>query len=82
MSSLYLDRMHATWLLPDREESNLSPEAAAALWPKLEAAAEKLGLLLGSPAAAPCGANCVTRSPFDWCGSHVSCMRHQRTLIA
>ena len=55
-----------------REESALTPASAAALWPRLEEAAEKLGLALGSPAAAPCGANCVTRSPFDWCVCHLA----------
>lgn len=49
-----------------REESNLTPEAAAQLWPRLQAAAEKLGARLGSPAAAVCGANCNVRNPFDW----------------
>ena len=49
-----------------REESALYPEQAAQLWPKLGAAAQKLGLRLGSPAAAPCGANCVVRNPFEW----------------
>ncbi len=49
-----------------REESGLYPEQAAKLWPKLAGAAQKLGLRLGSPAAAPCGANCNMRSPFEW----------------
>ncbi|BDA43889.1 probable alkali-sensitive linkage protein 1 [Coccomyxa sp. Obi] len=48
------------------EESNLTPEAAAQLWPRLQAAAEKLGARLGSPAAAVCGAYCNVRNPFDW----------------
>jgi hypothetical protein len=40
--------------------------ALQALWPQVEAVADKLGLRLGAPAAAPCGAKCVTPSPFDW----------------
>lgn len=36
------------------------------LWPQLEEVADRLGLRLGAPAAAPCGAQCVTPSPFDW----------------
>ncbi len=50
----------------NREQSNLTPEAAAQLWPRLEEAAEKLGTRLGSPSAAVCGANCIERNPFDW----------------
>ena len=29
-------------------------------------AAEKYGLQLGSPSAAPCGASCVVANPFEW----------------
>ena len=50
-----------------RQESGLYPAQAAQLWPKLQAAAQKRGLRLGSPAAAPCGANCIMSSPFEWC---------------
>ncbi len=49
-----------------REESGLYPEQAAQMWPKLVEAAQKLNLRLGSPAAAPCGANCMMRNPFEW----------------
>ena len=49
-----------------REESGLQPAEAAQLWPKLQAAAQKRNLRLGSPAAAPCGTNCIMNSPFDW----------------
>lgn len=49
-----------------REESGLYPEQAAQMWPKLVAAAQKLNLRLGSPAAAPCGGSCITRNPFEW----------------
>ena len=49
-----------------REESGLYPEQAAKMWPKLAKAAQKLNLRLGSPSAAPCGANCIMRNPFEW----------------
>ena len=49
-----------------RQESGLYPAQAAQLWPKLQAAAQKRNLRLGSPAAAPCGANCIMSSPFEW----------------
>jgi hypothetical protein len=39
-------------------------QSMQALWPQLQAVADKLELLLGSPAAAPCGASCVTPNPF------------------
>ncbi|PSC75873.1 neutral sphingomyelinase [Micractinium conductrix] len=37
-----------------------------ALWPRLQAAADALGVRLGSPAAAPCGAECLEPDPFQW----------------
>lgn len=50
------------------EQAALSPGDAAALWPLLEAAAGGAGgLRLGSPSAAPCGANCFwSPDPFAW----------------
>ncbi|EFN56784.1 hypothetical protein CHLNCDRAFT_144273 [Chlorella variabilis] len=47
-------------------QASLTPQEAAELWPQLEEVADRLGLRLGAPAAAPCGAQCVTPSPFDW----------------
>lgn len=35
-------------------------------WPYIESVADKLGLALGAPAAAPCGAECVEPDPFKW----------------
>ena len=32
----------------------------------LHQAAEKYNLRLGAPSAAPCGADCIIPSPFDW----------------
>ena len=49
-----------------RQQANLQPEEAAQLWPHLQDAARKHGLRLGTPAAAPCGADCVLQDPFEW----------------
>ena len=66
-----------------REESGLYPEQAAKLWPKLAGAAQKLGLRLGSPAAAPCGGNCNMRSPFEWYAhSHSHDERAKRSALS
>lgn len=61
------------------EQANLQPQEAAELWPYLEAVAHDMGLKLGTPSPAPCGADCVRASPFDWyaytCTLHIaSCM--------
>ena len=43
------------------------PRQAAELWPQLEAAADRHGLLLGSPSASGCGGpSCLYHSEFDW----------------
>jgi hypothetical protein len=49
-----------------RGQSNVTPQEAAALWPKIEAVAHKFNLRIGSPSAVHCGRNCITTSPFDW----------------
>ena len=36
------------------------------LWPQLQAVADELGMRLGSPAAAPCGEQCLEPNPFVW----------------
>jgi len=52
------------------QQSNLTPQQAAALWPQLEAVAKNRGLKLVSPAVNFCGpaSACVNQdtSPFDW----------------
>ena len=48
------------------EQANLEPQEAAALWPRLEAVGHDMDLKLGTPSPAPCGANCVRASPFQW----------------
>jgi hypothetical protein len=47
-------------------QSNLTPAAAAALWPKIEALATKRGLKIVSPALNYCGGNCNETDPFVW----------------
>lgn len=47
-------------------QSNLTPEQAAALWPKIEAFARARGLAIVSPALNYCGGNCNATNPFDW----------------
>ena len=50
------------WPVPPPAPSICAQE----LWRHLEAVADRLGLRLGAPAAAPCGADCLTPNPFDW----------------
>jgi hypothetical protein len=47
-------------------QANLTPTAAAALWPKLEDLAQRRGLSLVSPALNYCGGNCNETDPFVW----------------
>lgn len=47
-------------------QSNLTPQQAAALWPKIEAFAHARGLAIVSPALNYCGGNCNATNPFDW----------------
>jgi len=49
-----------------QQQSNLEPAEAAALWPAMEQVANKMGLRLGTPSPAPCGAQCVRSNPFQW----------------
>ena len=48
------------------EQANLSPKAAADLWPELEAIADAKGLRLVSPAVNFCGGNCRDTDPFRY----------------
>jgi hypothetical protein len=48
------------------EQSNLSSEQAAALWPEVEAIADARDLILVSPAVNYCGGNCQNTDPFDY----------------
>ncbi len=47
-------------------QSNLTPQQAAALWPKVEAFAKSRGLKIVSPGLNYCGGNCINTNPFDW----------------
>jgi hypothetical protein len=47
-------------------QANLSAEAAAALWPELEALADAKGLRLVSPAVNFCGGDCRDTDPFHY----------------
>jgi hypothetical protein len=47
-------------------QSNLTPEAAAALWPRLQQLAARRGLKLVSPALNYCGGACNETDPFVW----------------
>ncbi|WP_394842112.1 glycoside hydrolase family protein [Pendulispora brunnea] len=47
-------------------QSNLTPQQAAALWPKLEAFAASRGMRLVSPAVNYCGGGCNETDPFKW----------------
>jgi hypothetical protein len=40
-------------------QSNMTPAAAAALWPRLQSTAQQNGFLLGSPAIVPCSSGCA-----------------------
>lgn len=47
-------------------QSNLTPQAAAALWPRLQQLATMRGLKLVSPALNYCGGACNETDPFVW----------------
>src|SRR5262249_27495498 len=47
-------------------QSNLTPAAAAALWPKIEDLATRRGLKIVSPALNFCGGSCNETDPFVW----------------
>ncbi|HEY2510989.1 MAG TPA: glycosyl hydrolase [Polyangiaceae bacterium] len=47
-------------------QSNLTPQQAAALWPKIEAFAQSKNLAIVSPALNYCGGNCNETNPFTW----------------
>lgn len=47
-------------------QSNVTPQEAAALWPKIEAFANKHNLLIVSPAMNYCSSGCNVGDPFDW----------------
>src|SRR5690606_7638228 len=47
-------------------QANLSAEAAAALWPRVEAIADARGLRLVSPAVNYCGGDCQDGDPFRY----------------
>jgi hypothetical protein len=47
-------------------QANLTPEQAAAAWPKLEEIARARNLKLVSPAPNYCGGNCNQTDPFAW----------------
>ena len=51
-----------------KNQANLSPTDAAALWPQVQQIAKDRGLKLVSPGLNYCGpaANCWTTDPFDW----------------
>jgi hypothetical protein len=47
-------------------QSNITPEEAAALWPELETFAKSRGMKLVSPAVNYCGGFCNQTDPFVW----------------
>ena len=47
-------------------QSNLTPDQAAALWPKIEAFAKSKNLAIVSPALNYCGGSCNETNPFTW----------------
>jgi hypothetical protein len=47
-------------------QSNLTPSAAAALWPQIQAFADARGMKIVSPAVNYCGSPCNDTDPFDW----------------
>jgi hypothetical protein len=47
-------------------QSNLTPQQAAALWPKVQAFADAHGLAIVSPALNYCGGGCNETNPFTW----------------
>lgn len=65
-----------------QEQSNLQPEEAAALWPSMQGIAHDMGLKLGTPSPAPCGAQCVRASPFQWCvHAYTDCLSHNNQVL-
>ena len=47
-------------------QSNLTPQAAAALWPKVQSFAQSKGLKIVSPAVNYCGGSCNETDPYVW----------------
>ncbi|HET6344070.1 MAG TPA: glycosyl hydrolase, partial [Myxococcota bacterium] len=47
-------------------QANLTPERAAALWPKIEQIARSRGMKIASPALNFCGGGCNETDPFVW----------------
>jgi putative glycosyl hydrolase len=47
-------------------QANLTPSAAAALWPQIQAFANARGMKIVSPAVNYCGSPCNDTDPFDW----------------
>jgi len=47
-------------------QANLTPTAAAALWPKVEEIASRRNLSIVSPAVNYCGGGCNVTNPVDW----------------
>jgi hypothetical protein len=47
-------------------QSNLTPQQAAALWPKIQAFADAHALAIVSPALNYCGGGCNETNPFTW----------------
>jgi hypothetical protein len=47
-------------------QSNLTPQQAAALWPKVQSFAQSRGLSIVSPAVNYCGGNCNETDPYVW----------------
>ena len=48
------------------DQSNVTPEQAAALWPQIQAFANRRGMKLVSPAVNYCGSPCNETDPFVW----------------
>jgi hypothetical protein len=48
------------------DQSNVTPEQAAALWPQIQAFAKRRGMKLVSPAVNYCGSPCNETDPFVW----------------
>lgn len=47
-------------------QANLTPTAAAGLWPKIETLAKAQNMNIVAPAVNYCGGGCTNTSPFDW----------------
>lgn len=47
-------------------QANLTPNAAAELWPSVEAIAKAQNMNIVAPAVNYCGGSCTVASPFDW----------------